>query len=393
MSCFGNKIHQFSYLNKFKCLAENCPDDCCYGWSVRVDHNTHHLYKNKAPELLEYVEKQNNSYFIKKDVDQEQCIKMVKGLCSVQLEYGKEYMSNTCLLYPRIRHNIKGNIMVAASLSCPEITRLCLFTNNPFKIDIGQLDRLTEIKDISRYGECNTKNIIYINQKFIKFCRNKNASAEQILLRVILIVDKLDQLSKKKWIYMIQKLLRLPIKYMYKPIYDKNLPFKLVEIALMMLNSSKKIKRRRLYDILDNIEKVLNIKIDQDIAKVTLGKNSIKIYQSLVNIWRSNLYISDVLKKYMQAYIAMELFPYGKPHITLYDQIIIFTYKFLFIKLALITSLKADSAKSDQDNTVVNIIQGISKYLDHTKNTHIILKKFDEYQYQNISILEGILLV
>ena len=96
----------------------------------------------------------------------------------------------------------------------------------------------------------------------------------------------------------------------------------------------------------------------------------------------------------MQSYMAMELFPYGKPHITLYDQIIIFTYKFLFIKLALITSLKADSIESDQDqnNTVVNIIQGVSKYLDHTKNTHVILKKFDEHQYHNIFLLEGILL-
>lgn len=394
MSYLKQKIKQFRYLNEFQCLADKCPDHCCYGWSVHIDHNTHHLYRNKAPELLDYVEKRNNSYFVKKDLDAEQCIKMVKGLCSVQLEYGKEYMGNTCLLYPRIRYNIKGNMMIAASLSCPKITRLCLFTNNPFKIDIGQLDRIIEKNDIARYGGCNTKKILYINQKFIKFCQNKNASAEQILLKIIIIADKLDQLSKKKWTYVIPKLLRLPIKYRYEPIYDKNLPFNLIEIVSIMLHSSKKIKHRRIYNILDNIEKILKIKIDKDSDKIIPSKNSIKIYQSLIDIWRNNLNINNVLKKYMQSYMAMELFPYGKPHITLYDQIIIFTYKFLFIKLALITSLKADSIESDQDqnNTVVNIIQGVSKYLDHTKNTHVILKKFDEHQYHNIFLLEGILL-
>ena len=41
------RILKNELYDKFKCLAGNCPETCCYGWRVLVDDDTKSKYEKK----------------------------------------------------------------------------------------------------------------------------------------------------------------------------------------------------------------------------------------------------------------------------------------------------------------------------------------------------------
>ncbi|MGN0442032.1 MAG: flagellin lysine-N-methylase, partial [Acutalibacteraceae bacterium] len=43
--------HEF--YNKFKCIADKCPDSCCKEWDVVVDDDSYTKYKNAGGEIGE----------------------------------------------------------------------------------------------------------------------------------------------------------------------------------------------------------------------------------------------------------------------------------------------------------------------------------------------------
>ena len=40
-----------SYFEKFRCIADKCPDSCCRGWDVVVDDETNEFYKTVGGEF------------------------------------------------------------------------------------------------------------------------------------------------------------------------------------------------------------------------------------------------------------------------------------------------------------------------------------------------------
>jgi lysine-N-methylase len=47
-------------------------------------------------------------------------------LCGVQKEFGSEYLSATCAIYPRVLNSVDGELETSLYLSCPEAARLVL---------------------------------------------------------------------------------------------------------------------------------------------------------------------------------------------------------------------------------------------------------------------------
>ncbi|MBO5286201.1 MAG: flagellar protein FliB, partial [Clostridia bacterium] len=46
-----------SYLDKFNCIADKCPDTCCAGWKVCIDNNTYKKYKSVKGEFKKVYQK------------------------------------------------------------------------------------------------------------------------------------------------------------------------------------------------------------------------------------------------------------------------------------------------------------------------------------------------
>lgn len=120
------------YFGDFHCIGNACPDNCCYGW--RIDWYTDEVEKLKiakdkmSPDLRELVDKSfelnvelDNQYQILFD-EKGRCSFLTEdGLCRIQRELGVEYMSETCMVYPR-RYVSAGNTIYSfCNMSCREV--------------------------------------------------------------------------------------------------------------------------------------------------------------------------------------------------------------------------------------------------------------------------------
>jgi hypothetical protein len=386
-------IKQFKYLSKFKCLADKCPDNCCYGWSISVDEKTYEIYKDRAPEMLDFIDETKDGCRMKKDpAGSENCIKLENGLCGIESTYGPWLLSNTCFLFPRVRSYIGGTMLLSAELSCPEIARLCLYGDDPFSIENGTMARLpATFYNLVKEGD-SEENIFNVSHNLINFCGRQDISAEQVILKIKEIAEKLDPLPRNEWPDAVSSILAAEIEHNVECTYDEIDFYKILTIITQMLHAAKRINRKRLKQALANIESVLQVKIDIESPEVSLGNNSVETYKKLCTQWQSamNKDTRALMKRYIQADLALNLFPYGKSKRTLHEQSMILAFKFAFIKLALVSYIPEDGVPLTQD-TILKVIQGISRYLNHVGDFELMLSICREFGWFEKSDFAGLL--
>ncbi len=119
------------YFGDFHCIGNACKDNCCWGW--RIHWKKEEIDKLKSAEnctsqLKELIEEsfvpdeaQEGMYRVKFH-EQEKCpLLNEEGLCRIQKELGVEYMSNTCMIYPRKRFFTGSALYRLCVSSCREI--------------------------------------------------------------------------------------------------------------------------------------------------------------------------------------------------------------------------------------------------------------------------------
>ncbi len=121
------------YFEDFHCIGTACQDNCCYGWNISWKPEEVDKLKsaeNCSPELRELIEKSfipNKALKGKYQIafnKQNRCPFLTEdGLCRIQRELGVEYMSITCMTYPRRYFSAGETIYRACNSSCREVMR------------------------------------------------------------------------------------------------------------------------------------------------------------------------------------------------------------------------------------------------------------------------------
>ena len=93
------------YYNRFRCIADRCPDTCCAGWEVDVDEDMYYYYKvvpGKIGEKIRshMVEDGDEKYF---PLTKEGRCPFLddKNLCEIYSALGEESLCRVCTEYPR----------------------------------------------------------------------------------------------------------------------------------------------------------------------------------------------------------------------------------------------------------------------------------------------------
>lgn len=128
------QIHRLAVLDRFQCLAGECPDTCCAGWDTELDVSTRRRWE-QLPELerdalLQTVTLEQRpgqtTPLLAKDANGS-CVHLnAERLCHIQIKHGPEHLPVTCRYFPRLRCDLPWRRYDSASLSCPEIARLVL---------------------------------------------------------------------------------------------------------------------------------------------------------------------------------------------------------------------------------------------------------------------------
>lgn len=120
------KIIKSTNYDEFKCIADKCEFTCCLGWDINIDNNTYDKWKSckEGDILLKNIKVKGKEYFINKET-KDGCIFLNdKGLCNLVIEYGEEFLSETCHTFPRIKNEFENITEFSLNCACPEVVDL-----------------------------------------------------------------------------------------------------------------------------------------------------------------------------------------------------------------------------------------------------------------------------
>lgn len=150
-------IKTLRYLEGFRCIGPDCPDSCCVGWRVSVDEHSYRRLHRAAKKTSSREEKRfkdgmlrqrsnpTPANYAKTRLDgQGRCAFLeADDLCHIHKVFGEACLSETCTFYPRSFSRSDGELMMGATLSCPETARLCLIVPGSTEVSAIGLDRLS----------------------------------------------------------------------------------------------------------------------------------------------------------------------------------------------------------------------------------------------------------
>ncbi len=115
------------YFADFRCLGGSCKNNCCFGWQIRWEKEEIDKVKNAenaSQEIIKLCEstfmynEESKQYIVKFDENGRCPFLTTDNFCKIQRELGVEYMSNTCMVYPR-RYLLANNIFYRSNyMSC-----------------------------------------------------------------------------------------------------------------------------------------------------------------------------------------------------------------------------------------------------------------------------------
>ena len=117
------------YYEKFRCLADACPDSCCQEWDVDVDPDSAAYYRGLPGPLGERLRQVltdtgDGTVMV---LEEGRCPMWRRdGLCEIQKRLGEAALCRVCRTFPRLRHDYGTFAELGLALSCPEAARLIL---------------------------------------------------------------------------------------------------------------------------------------------------------------------------------------------------------------------------------------------------------------------------
>ena len=97
------------YYKEFTCAAEQCEDTCCAGWQIVIDEDALEKYREKLSGKKDDRIDWEEGVFCQSG--EKRCTFLNdRNLCDMYIEWGEEYLCETCRRYILRNLKISGNI-------------------------------------------------------------------------------------------------------------------------------------------------------------------------------------------------------------------------------------------------------------------------------------------
>jgi hypothetical protein len=381
---------QYAVMASFRCLGAQCPDTCCRGWDMPVDARQRQCYTTRAPELLATIDPQNN--IMKRTGDQQQCAQLCEGSCAIHASYGDEFLSDACHFYPRLLHAVGDGYMMAGAVSCPEMLRLILTEKEPFAAQVSPAAVRMPIhrRDVVPTGW--TPDGVQAVIAHAMHAAGDGAHAPEACMAYLLHFAQLlaPMTAGDAW-----------------PQAAKNARHTLdgaqplasdghgVYYALALLEAfGEPNVSVRLGAIMARMEQALDCRFDRATRSITMGQNAAAAYSMLQHRWRMDAQqaLAPVLRRWLQAQVAMTAFPFGGfQHISMAERAAVLVQRFATIRLALMCHVDANAVPPDEE-TVMRVIQGISRFMDHIADADLTQMIHRDCGWQSEARLRGLVM-
>ncbi|MBQ6735481.1 MAG: flagellin lysine-N-methylase [Lachnospiraceae bacterium] len=122
------EIDRISFYDDFRCVAGDCVETCCRGWSILADEAALEKYRREKGLLgLRLKLAVRGKEEPQLNAGRGTCPFFTRdGLCGLQKQRGRDYMPLTCQVYPRRRKHFGPLAEETLDLSCVEAARMFL---------------------------------------------------------------------------------------------------------------------------------------------------------------------------------------------------------------------------------------------------------------------------
>ena len=121
------------YYDKFKCIADKCPDTCCAGWQIVIDEESLEKYKKIKGDyiwkVMSCVDWEDGVF--RQDNAKRCAFLNENNLCDLYTNAGEESLCKTCREYPRHTEEFEGVREITLSISCPEVAKMLMERMEP----------------------------------------------------------------------------------------------------------------------------------------------------------------------------------------------------------------------------------------------------------------------
>lgn len=134
-------IYAPPYYRTFRCIADECRHCCCTDWDVYIDAETAAKYEQYSDIRTTMTRRADGVCFAMRADGR--CPHLTdRGLCSIILTHGADFLPDICKHHPRFYNNVGGGRVEAGlGIACEEACRLVLTSETPFSlVRVGDTD-------------------------------------------------------------------------------------------------------------------------------------------------------------------------------------------------------------------------------------------------------------
>ncbi len=368
-----------AFLSDFLCLGAECPDTCCKGWGMQLDPATREKYISEAPELMAAVTSGEAEWIMKRDPATDYCVKFTDGLCGIHTARGTDFLGDACHFFPRITRSLGQTHVMTAALSCPEVTRLSLFTADGFALEEAQAERLPWSLMDYLPDELDEETALNLHTAFLNAASDETVSPERIMARLNSVARSLQMQPVASWgmavpFYLAHADGRLPA-----PEENAADPFNLMHALVGLLKAAKPSPRPRLERTLAEMEAALNMHVDRDTLALTVHDAGPRAYLALRGAWQQHWreHFTPMLRRWIQAELAASLFPFAGLGETLTERIAILTVRYATARLALMSCCHAHQGIPPEEESI-RAVQSVARFLHHLADPTLSLALYSE---------------
>ncbi len=245
-----------SYYKKFKCIAQNCKNNCCIGWEIDIDDTSLSYYKNR-PDIFGHISLEGDPHFI---MDKNGRCPMLNenNLCEIIKNHGENRLCQICSDHPRFRNYYDTRTEIGVGLTCEAAAKLII--DNKFTLEkIGEDDAIPfHNEDEEDFSIERDK---YINSDFSELKKSAPDITTNEISRFLESLERLDN----KWDFYLNKLknTRQNIKdieiidvkkaenllsyFVFRHLYETNIQFCLVCTLIVLAISDDIYESARMF--------------------------------------------------------------------------------------------------------------------------------------------------
>lgn len=378
------EIQRHGVVSAFQCQGADCPDTCCKSWDMQLDAARLEIYQSEAPELLDAVMQGASGPVMRRDAATGYCVRLVEGWCSVHRQYGERFLGDACHFYPRVTRALGSEVMMTATMSCPEVARLGLFTDTPHAYAPAEADRLpAEIKDYAPQGLSGDA-ARDVHRACLAFVSDA-PDAQAAMLGLISLARSLDNLELDSWEGAVPFILRTIEGRLLPPESHPQNPARLLLLLMTVLHAVSAPVSERLQVTLDQMARLLGVGIDRE--RVALTQSD----QPGADLSAACARVPDaLLRRWLQMHLAMNQFPFAGHGESPFQRVQLVAVKWALTRLALAASM-AVTGGDVVEAEAIRAVQSVARVLDHVGNPALMLAVCEEFGWAEETALSGLI--